>query len=684
MMNAESFARHKWISFALVLLLCMGMYAVSRHNYLLFHTVSEIFSIVIACGIFMVAWNSRQFTENNYLLLLGIAYLFIGIIDLGHTLSYKGMGIFVSHGSNFSTQLWISARYMEAISLFVAPFFLKRKIRIGAVIVTYSLVTVLVFLSVFIFQSFPDCFIEGQGLTPFKKISEYAISVIFCSTIAVMYHRRDELDTTVFNLVVASIIITIFAEIMFTFYISVFGFSNLIGHLLKFVSFVLIYKAMIETGLKRPYALLFRDLKKSEKKLLEHQDHLEKLVTQRTQDLVTVNEKLKQDLIKRKKLEGQLRQAYKMESIGTLAGGIAHDFNNILASVMGFTELAMAQAKKGSMIYQDLSQVLLAVNRAKELVHQILTFSRQGETEIRPVLVRPLIKEVLKLIRASLSSSIRFEQKLIGDPLIMADSTQILQVLMNLCTNAGHAMKESGGRILVELESIEIDKAFSAVLPDIKPGPYVLLNVSDTGCGMTDDVKQQIFDPFYTTKNRGEGTGMGLSVVYGIVSSFGGAIDVYSEPGKGTSFKLLFPAIERRVETDEREVVPLPGGEEYILFVDAEPSICQINKKILQSLGYKVTVCASSIEALDLFQDQKDLIDLVIADISMPNMTGLQLAEKMIGIKPQIPIILYSGFRLKIHERSKHIKIIFWSRINNSRHRSWIVFELEIECIWHS
>ncbi len=356
------------------------------------------------------------------------------------------------------------------------------------------------------------------------------------------------------------------------------------------------------------------------------------------------NENLKNDLVKRKALEKQLRQAHKMESIGTLAGGIAHDFNNIISSVIGYTELTMGEVKKDSLAYENLTQVLSAGLRAKELVKQILTFSRQDETEPQPVLLRPMVKEVLKLIRVSLPEIIKIDQKIVGDPLIMADPVQIHQVLMNLCTNAGYAMEENDGVLTIDIQTIEIEKTDRVPIDDLKPGPYVRLKVSDTGCGMARHVQQRIFDPFFTTKKRGVGTGMGLSVVHGIVAGVGGSISVYSTPGNGTCFTVFFPAIERRLKNESRPREDLPAGSENIFIVDDEQPIVKMYSQILSSLGYQVSSTVSSLEAVKMFERRNDQIDLIISDTDMPDLTGLQLAEKIMEIRSDIPIIMCSGF----------------------------------------
>jgi PAS domain S-box-containing protein len=380
--------------------------------------------------------------------------------------------------------------------------------------------------------------------------------------------------------------------------------------------------------------------------------------TQTTQAGTTEVIKVFEDITERKqgeeqekKLEAQLRQTQKMEAIGTLAGGIAHDFNNILFAVIGFTELALSHAPKESSLQNDLQQVLKAGGRAKDLVKQILAFSRQAEQEIGPVQIKLIVKETLKLLRASLPTTIEILQDIQSDSMVMADPTQIHQVLMNLCTNAGYAMQETGGTLEVSLTNVELDSHFTERYPDMAPGPHIRLTVSDTGHGMTPDVLDRIFDPFFTTKGLGEGTGMGLSVVHGIVKSFGGTITVYSEPGKGSTFHVYLPIVEDL--KDEREIEAtglLPTGNERILLIDDEKLLADIGKRILASLGYEVITRTSSIEALELFRAQPDRFDLVITDMTMPNMTGGELAREFMQIRPDIPIILCTGFSKLITE----------------------------------
>ena len=309
------------VVFSWVLVLS-GLYLTSLYSYLLFHSLAEIFSIVVACGIFMVAWNSRQFLDNNYLLFIGIAYLFVGGLDLLHTLAYKGMGVFQGYGANLPTQLWIAARYIESFSLLIAPLVLGRKLRSSFVLMGYLLAVVILLASIFHWRIFPDCFVEGVGLTPFKKISEYIICFILISSIALLVRKQKEFDRVILRFLVASILLTIVAELAFTSYISVYGIANLFGHLCKIISFYLIYKAIIETGLTKPYDVLFRNLKQSEEALRGKETvlrkssfELERRVEERTAELLKTNEQLRQEIKERKKAEEGLAERIRLEGL---------------------------------------------------------------------------------------------------------------------------------------------------------------------------------------------------------------------------------------------------------------------------------------------------------------------------------------------------------------------------------
>jgi two-component system cell cycle sensor histidine kinase/response regulator CckA len=357
------------------------------------------------------------------------------------------------------------------------------------------------------------------------------------------------------------------------------------------------------------------------------------------------------DITEAKRLESKFQAVQRIESLGILAGGIAHDFNNILASIIGYTELALDMAKKGTQQREHLKEVLIASNRATDLVKQILTFSRQANQEQKPVQIKLIVKEALKLLRASIPSTIAIEQKIQSTALLMGDATQIHQVVMNLCTNASHSMLDKGGILKVNLSDVELNSEFISRHSDLSPGSYTMLTITDTGHGMPPEILEKIFDPFFTTKEKGEGTGMGLSVVHGIVHSHGGTIYAYSEPGKGSTFKVFFPAIESLMTSKEKVDIWIPTGTERILFIDDEPAIVNMGKQILESLGYEVVTRTSSIEALEYFKARPNNFDLVVTDMTMPKMTGDVLASELMKVKPNIPIILCTGFSARIDEK---------------------------------
>ena len=347
----------------------------------------------------------------------------------------------------------------------------------------------------------------------------------------------------------------------------------------------------------------------------------------------------------KRRLEKQLQQAQKMETIGILAGGIAHDFNNILFPIIGHTELLIEDIPEDDPLLESLNEIYTSSLRARELVQQILTFSRQENSDLKMMKIQPVIKETLKLIRSTIPTTIVIKQDIQTDcGIIKADPTQIHQLLMNLMTNAYHAMEKTGGKLEVILKEIELSE-HNIIEPDMIPGAYACLTMDDTGVGMDTKLIQKIFDPFFTTKGRGKGTGMGLSVVHGIVKNMNGAIEVYSEPGKGTEFNIYLPVVKSSYKKEgAQSIEPIMGGTEHILLVDDEKGIIFLEKRVLARLGYQVTSYTSSIEALEYFSANPYKFDLVITDMSMPHMTGDRLAAKLIKLRPDIPILLCTGF----------------------------------------
>ena len=355
----------------------------------------------------------------------------------------------------------------------------------------------------------------------------------------------------------------------------------------------------------------------------------------------------------KKQLEERLRHSQRMETVGTLAGGIAHDFNNILGIIMGYAEIASTTPLEKTDMPRILREILKAGTRAKDLVQQILIFSRQGYQERNPLLIKPLVEEALRMIGVSLPAAIEIRHNLKSrlSP-VLSDPSQIHQVLMNLCTNAGHAMQDGGGVLEVKLDEGEISAGDPDLSVNMQPGRYQVLTVSDTGTGMDASVKERIFDPFFTTKGPGKGTGLGLSVVHGIIRSHGGKINCYSVPGKGATFQVYFPTVKEEPSEKPDKFDSIPRGRERILFVDDEAALVDISEQMLQSFGYHVVARTSSIEALEAFRTKPDQFDLLITDNIMPNMTGVELAKEIKRIRPDMPVILCTGFSDTVMEET--------------------------------
>ena len=351
------------------------------------------------------------------------------------------------------------------------------------------------------------------------------------------------------------------------------------------------------------------------------------------------------DLTEQRALEQQIRQSQKMEALGTLAGGIAHDFANLLAAVIGFTELLQGHLPVGNQAHHYTARILEAGMRGRDLVKHMLTFSRQTDQEKKPLLISSIVKESVKLLRAAIPTTISISVNVRSESgLILADPVQIQQVLMNLCTNASYAMRETGGALEIELSDFSTGPTNGNPY-GIEPGHYIKLMVRDTGTGIPAQVKEKIFDPFFTTKGVGEGTGLGLSVVLGIVKQSGGHITVESEPGKGSTFTVYFPKIagEALPDTKGAETALLTGSER-ILFVDDEEALVEVGEDILAELGYEVTSRMSSKDALALVEEDPSRFDLVITDQTMPEMAGVELARRILAIRPDMPLILCTGF----------------------------------------
>jgi PAS domain S-box-containing protein len=834
--------------------------------------MAELMSIGVAGAMFSVSWNSRRFSDNDYLTYLGIVFLSVACLDLLHTLAYKGLGVFPGYGADLPTQLWVAARALESLSLLISPIFLFRRIRPWPTLAAYLAIVSALLILIFPLGVFPTCYREGgpfPGLTPFKIAAEYIICMALAAGMGLLWANRIHLPRYVFIMIILAMGATVLSELAFTRYASVYGDFNMVGHLLKFGAFLLFYKATVEASLKDPYHALFLDRSRQEEALRESEakyrnlfmnmaeevrfwqllrnasgdietwrlldinppalkawgktlddtvgksadeifpgatahfmplvrrimtegaphsyetylpwmdrylrvtsvplgecfittgaditgikkanEELELRVQERTESLrrqaellelahsaifvrdmesritfwnaraeevygwtktealgnithgflktrfpvpfeqhmatllstgrwegelmhtrkdgheITVLSRqalqtgpnqdpmaimeINLDVTESRQIEAQLRQAQKLEALGTLAGGIAHDFNNVLAAIIGFTEMVQGHLPDGSREKHYSERVLQAAMRGRDLVKQMLTFSRRSEEEAKPVRLSAIVAESVKLLRGSIPATINIEVDVKSESgVILGDPVHIQQMIINLAVNAAYAMREKGGVLNIELADFSIARTDGK---GMAPGLYMKLAVRDSGEGIPREVMDKIFDPFFTTKKVGEGTGLGLSVVLGIVKQFHGHISAESEPGVGSTFTIYWPKVaggSQRERSVPAEVLPL--GHERILFVDDEKALVEMGEELLAELGYEVHCSTSGGEALALFKLDPTRFDVGITDQTMPEMTGVQLASELLSIRPDIPIVLCTGFSHTASEES--------------------------------
>jgi signal transduction histidine kinase/CheY-like chemotaxis protein len=345
-------------------------------------------------------------------------------------------------------------------------------------------------------------------------------------------------------------------------------------------------------------------------------------------------------------LQARLAQAQKMEALGTLAGGIAHDFNNILSAIIGYTELVAASTDRGSKVQEKLERIIQAGMRARDLVKQILTFSRRTARNLNPVQVGIVVMEAMRLMKPALPSTIEIQMNITSEAFVEGDPTQIHQIVMNLCTNAYQAMKERGGVLQVAAEDVLLPDGIEQDSWFLPPGRYAAIRVSDTGDGIPEAIRKRIFEPYFTTRDMGEGTGLGLSTVHGILKAHGGGLVLETEVGKGTTFHVYLPVLDRvEPPVENREFSGSLRGTERILFVDDEAALIEIAEEALEELGYRVTASKNPSEALEIFRSDSSAFDILITDMTMPRLTGIQLAVEVRSIRPDIPVILCTGYR---------------------------------------
>ena len=764
-------SRH-WL---LPVILAIFLVIVSFQNYLLFHTLAELFAIIVAFMAAVVVWQTYPLSHNHFLMYLGCGYIWVALLDMAHTLVYKGMSIIPIMVANPATQLWIGARYVEALMLLTAPLFLSRSINRSIATSLFGVVAVILF-TLIMSGNFPDAFVEGEGLTTFKVVSEYVIIGLLIGALAHLWQQRLLLHRRFLVIITGSIILTICAELAFTFYVSVYGLSNLVGHIFKLFSFWLIYEAIVSNSLKRPVRVMSNDLRKEieehRRTELERKKHLHDVdervkeiqclhgVTEalrirntldesfhdvikiippgwhypeytksricfddkeffeapfeptewkQTSDIIigdkcrgavevyytkefphlyegpfleeerhlidsiskTLSEAIerKQAEVEKERLQRELQQSQKMESLGHMTGGIAHEFNNLLGVINGYAELAIDKYinKVDETLLGYMRNIMDAGNRAANLVTQMLAFSRKEQIDDVPLKLSHLIREDINMLRSTLPSTIEIETEIDPQlPSVLMNTTQLNQILMNLLINARDAM-DGVGKLTVRLHLRHgLDTEDSVSHKSIK-GDWIELSVSDTGSGIEPEIVENIFNPFFTTKEAGMGTGMGLSIIYRIMEDHGGHIMLDSELGKGTTFRMLFkPILDESDKTEYSNTEPveiLMGDGSEILVVDDEPMLAVHMSELLKHHGYEATYMSDSTKALELFKEDPERFSMLITDQTMPKMTGVELVEKLRLIRPELPVIICSGFSTKIdYKGAKELDIPYISK----------------------
>jgi signal transduction histidine kinase len=517
-MNKKSFIIRNSGEIVPGLLALIALYLTSLHSYLLFHSLIEVFTIIVTGGIFVIAWNARGFFNNNYLLFIGVASVFIALLDLLHTLAYSGMGVFSSPTANLATQLWIAGRYLQSLSWLIAPFFLGRRLRVRLQIGIYILITGLLLLTIFYWQNFPVSYVEGTGLTAFKKISEYVISLFFLGSIGTLLLKRREFDGSVLRLLVLSLGFTITSEIAFTSYVSVYGGANMAGHLLRLVAFYLLYKAIIETGIMKPYIILLRDLNRSQDQLREYTATLQA----KNEDLMRTEERMRED--------AAILKA-RNEELDAYAHTVAHNLKNPLSVIITASDVIN---EVGDLTRRELKDFLLQIKTTAfemdNIIDNLLLLSEVRKVEA-PVETVDMAK-VVDHVRNRLDYLVKEHKGRLTYPETWPTADGygpwIEEVWANYISNA---LKYGGSPPRVELGAT------------LQPDGMIRFWTRDKGPGLSPEARASLFTPFtQLRKNRKIGHGLGLSIVLRIVEKLGGQVGVESEVGKGSLFYFTLPA----------------------------------------------------------------------------------------------------------------------------------------------
>jgi signal transduction histidine kinase/CheY-like chemotaxis protein len=736
-------------------LLALALVAISRYNYLLFHLLAEMFAIGVALLAAVVAWNSFPFSRNHFLVYLGIGYFWIAGLDLLHTLGYRGMGLLAVDEANVATQLWLAARYLEALLLLSAPWFLNhplhRRLAGGAFGLTASLLAALILSG-----HFPDAYLAGSGLTPFKVASEYLIVALLGAALAWLWQRRALLDPLVFRQLAAAMTLTMCAELAFTFYVSVYGLSNLLGHLFKLASFWLVFQAIVETTLRAPYRMLDHSLRRemeerrqAELALRESESRYRTLFREAPQGVVLCSgagETLEAnpaavrllggrpapgtgllrpprwhcqredesevppaelpgmvalrtgqavrnmvlritsplhpeptwlsvdavplpderggpprgvlvgltDITQARRMQQGLIHAHRLQVAGQFAAGVAHDFNNMLAKIVGFAELLQLPQTDPAARADHLAQILAAASEARDLVRQLLLYSRGDATRgasLQPL--APLVEQDLEFLAPMLPRNIDLATRLVDEARVYIEPGHLRELLVNLCLNARDAMP-GGGTLTVGCDRVTLEDARCLICQHPLRGDWVRLWVQDTGSGIPAELREIIFQPFFTTKSVARGSGMGLAVVQGLVQSYRGHILLHTPGGRGTRFEVLLPPPVARIGPATRNPHDQFLAGRWVLVVESEIGARLSLTATLTAFGARVTAYDEPESALARLLGTPDSFDLLVVDQTLAGMSGIALVRRLRARRPDIPVLMYQDEQTPVadHERS--------------------------------